>query len=48
MHTITTCPNIPALKARMLENIVKLIAGKAKPTKKHRDAAGRKMKEIVQ
>lgn len=46
MKTIT-CPDIPALKARMLENIAKLIAGKSKPNKHHRGAAEKKMKEIV-
>lgn len=44
----TTRPNIPVLKAKILANLVALQCGKNKPTKKHRDAAASKMKEIVQ
>lgn len=44
----TTCPNIPILKAKILANLVTLECGKNKPTKKHREEAERKMKELVQ
>jgi len=45
---IVTCPNIPALKEKILGNLVCMEARGKTITKKHRDAAAVKMKEIVQ
>lgn len=43
-----TCPDVPELKAKILANPTRIESGNAKETKKHRDAAAKKMAEILQ
>lgn len=48
MKRITTGPDIPALKIRILDNLIRMEARGKKIIKKHRDAAAKKLAEILQ